>query len=403
MKFSKAATAAVVLILLLVSCSNFTSRSSRVGSGGGTISTTGKTNVTSKPVINVVSYGADPSGKRDSTSAISNAINMAQTQPGSEVFFPPGHFLLDDPSKHQVDFKIDRQIHIVGSGPTKTVIVNELGALNPAALVSTTIFEIVTNPVTQKGDGDGTTISGMTLDSATYNAGTSIMDFANHTTLSDQVVDAPRSSNAYNPNAFGVRVIAICNPTNKAYVVRTGNLVENVTISGNGSSGQTELDISCQRNSKVTNVTIKGNGVDIFYCSHDELSNLNLIGTPSNTTSPNYTWVITGSSYITLSNIDTYGSGGVIAPDISDISKNITITNETMRGTGAFMAIGDSLGTTITKSHLEQIRLNPVVGITGIDLVDSSYTGVVCKPDKSMSALVGLSCPTISTAASAAP
>ena len=348
----------------------------------------------SRLVANVVSYGADPTGSRDSTPAIARAITAAESRPGSEVYFPAGRYVLDDPSRRQVDFTIDRPIHVVGAGPTRTLVVNELGARNPAATVSTTIFEIVTNPVTQSGEGDGTTISGMTLDAATYDAGTSIMDFANRTTLSDLVVKAPRSTNTYNPNAFGIRVIAVCNPTNRYRVFRSGNVVSNVVITGQGAGGQTELDLSCQRGSTVDGATIYGNGVDVFYCSHDILENLALTGSPTPAWSaPSYTWVITGSYHITLSNIRTSGSGGVIAPDVVDVTRDVTIANETMAGTGSYLDIGDSRSTVITSSHLEGIRLAPVRSIVGVDVAGSSFTNVFCKSGKVIEDLVGLRCP----------
>ncbi len=349
-------------------------------------------------IINVLSQGADSTGTKDSTLAIAKSIELAEEKPGSEVYFPPGRYILDHPSRAQVDFTIDRPIHVEGAGVDKTFLINELGAKNLGAKISTTIFQIVTNPTTQTGEGDGSTISKMTLDSATYDAGTSIMDYANNTTLSDLVVDAPRSTNQYNPNAFGIRVIAICNPTNRSNIIRSGNLVENVTISGNGSAGQTELDISCQRNSSVRNVTISGNGIDIFYCEHDKFSYLNLTSISGQYptglgTVPSYTWVVTGSRYIDMSKIDTHGSGGVIAPDVSSITQHVTITQETMYGSGNSINIGDSDDTTITNSDLEQVRLDPKVAVRGFVLSNTKFSSVFCRPSATLVGLVGISCP----------
>ncbi len=348
----------------------------------------------SPQVVNVVSAGADPTGARDSTAAIGTAITEAESQPGSEVYFPPGRYLLDDPVRNQVDFTIDRPIRLIGAGPSRTVIVNELGARDPAAPVATTVFEIVTNRSTGSGAGDGTTISGMTIDAATYDAGTPIMDFANHTTISDLVVDAPRSTNTYNPNAFGIRVIAVCNPSDRSRIFRTGNLVEDVTIDGSGMAGQTELDLSCQRDTTVDDVTIHGNGLDVFYCDHDTLENLNLVGSPVPAgQAPSYTWVVTGSYDITFENVHTTGSGGVIAPDVRDVTRNLLVENETMTGTGSFMSIGDSLDTTIENSHLLGIRLDPKRSLVGLDVEHTSYAGVSCPTDGQIEGLSGIACP----------
>lgn len=345
-------------------------------------------------VVNVVAEGADPSGSHDATAAIARALTLAQSHPGGEVYFPAGRYILDDPSRRQVDFLINRPIHIVGAGPGRTVIVNELGALNSAAPVSTTIFEIVTDPNTHSGGGDGTTISGMTLDSASYDAGTSIMDFANHTTLSDLVVRAPRSTNSFNPNAFGIRVIAVCNPSDRSTVSRIGNVVVDVVITGNGAQGQTELDLSCQQRSTVDDVTIDGNGVDVFYCSHDTLENLTLTGSPTAPGhSQSYTWVVTGSYDITISDVHTVGSGGVIAPDVTDVTRGLRVIDETMNGVGAYLSVGDSERTVIKDSHLQGIRLVPTRSIVGFDLIKSSDTGVRCSNGKVIKDLVGLRCP----------
>ena len=47
-----------------------------------------------RPYIDVVAYGADPTGATDSTTAIANAITAACASTGGDLFFPPGGYLI---------------------------------------------------------------------------------------------------------------------------------------------------------------------------------------------------------------------------------------------------------------------------------------------------------------------
>ena len=75
-------------------------------------------------IFNVETYGADPTGKHDSTVAIQKAISPAEQRPGSEVYFAPGTFILDQRSHKLFTFVIRRFISIVGSGIHNTTIIN---------------------------------------------------------------------------------------------------------------------------------------------------------------------------------------------------------------------------------------------------------------------------------------
>ncbi|MCL6455063.1 MAG: glycoside hydrolase family 55 protein, partial [Alicyclobacillus sp.] len=58
-------------------------------------------------------YGADPSGTKDSTTAIQNAVNAAGNR-GGTVIFPPGQFLISSP------ITLQDGICITGSGMPQT-------------------------------------------------------------------------------------------------------------------------------------------------------------------------------------------------------------------------------------------------------------------------------------------
>ncbi|MDA8194908.1 MAG: glycosyl hydrolase family 28-related protein [Thermaerobacter sp.] len=345
------------------------------------------------PVFNVVNYGADPSGVRDSTNAIRRAIAAAESHPYSEVYFPPGRFLLDQRSPHLFDFVIDRPIHIVGAGPHATTIINKIGRKTPGVSLSTVIFEIVAAHGMHTGGGSGSSISDMTLNSAMYDAGTDIMDFGSYTSLTNLIVLAARSTHQYNRNSFGIRVITVCNPANYSYVYRMDNVIRNVTIVGSGSGGNTELDLSCQVGTTASHISIHGNGMDIFYSRDIHVSHADLTGGLHGNTQ-DFTWVVTGSSHVALSHITTDGQGGVIEPDPVLVSHQIQIAQERMIDRAAFMRIGDVQQLAVTHSTLGNIAIDPVFSVTHVTMLDTTYGRIWCRRGTKISGLSGLRCPT---------
>jgi hypothetical protein len=346
-------------------------------------------------IYNIESFGADPTGRKDSTVAIRAAIQAAEAKPGSEVYFPPGRFILDRSSPKLFDFVISKPIEVVGAGIHRTTIVNEVGQKTPGVKLSTDMFAINVALGQQTGGGSGSTITNMTLDSASYDAGTDIMDFANHTTLSNLKVLAARSTNTYNYNSFGVRVIAICNPSTVSHIYRVDNVINNVTIVGQGSQGTTELDLSCQVGTTASNINIEGNGVDIFYCHNDTISNASLVGGMNGSTHF-YTWVITGSYNIRLSHINANGIGGVIAPDVHIVSHDISITNEIMQNKSSFLYIGDSRDVSISNSSLGAIAILPKYSVSELSLKNTTYLSIKCAHSAAITGLSGLACPSYS-------
>jgi hypothetical protein len=343
--------------------------------------------------FNVVSYGADASGQKDSTLAIRAAVSAAEKTPGGTVYFPAGHFILDlnDGAHQDIDIA-SNPINIVGAGPGTTTLVEEIGAKTAGVATSKVIFEIQTGANGQPGGGDGTTITGMTLDSATYDAGTTILDYGNDTTLSHLTVLGARSNHAYNPDAFGVRVITICNHTDLATKDRGGNIVEDLTITGQGSAGNTDLDLSCQINDVVSNITDTGNGMDIYICNNVRLDNYTF--TPGKVETSPHSYVITGpSNNISIENVTTFGSGGQLQPSPNGyLISNTTISNETMKDLNFNLEIGDTDSTKISDSTIGVLRIDPDNAAHGLTLVESTVGSVVCTKRGTITELVGLTC-----------
>ena len=80
--------------------------------------------------FNVVTYGADPAGTRDSTAAIRAAFAAAvraSTTTIPTVYVPSGTYILNDPDKANVDFEIGRSVNVLGAGQQTTKVVEEVG------------------------------------------------------------------------------------------------------------------------------------------------------------------------------------------------------------------------------------------------------------------------------------
>lgn len=312
--------------------------------------------------FNVVSYGADATGIKDSTVPIRNAIFAAEQGTNNRVWFPAGTYILNLNDGLNKDFVITKTVHIEGAGPTQTKLIEEIGAKRN--LKSKTIFQI---------QADYTTVNNMSLDSAMFDAGTTIMDFANNTELSHLVVLGPRSTPNYNSGQFGIRVIAICAHDNFAVVHHSYNVVHDITVTGQGGAGNTDIDLSCQENDDVYNINDTGNGIDLYIVQNVSVSNVQHHETVAN----QHSIVITApSTKITINNFQTWGSGGQIEPSLNGYTSEVTITNETMHDLSQTLAIGDA-SVKLNQSQLGVIKIDAVTSAT-VQLNGVTYTTISC-------------------------
>ncbi len=397
--FSVLVIVVLLLTLLIKHSSNAPTVSSTTttqGSLSTTPTTVGSANLTTSTVpfngrvINVVDFGADPTGKKDSRSAISAALQSAEQKPGSELYFPAGTFYVKSVTSPIGDFVVTVPIRIVGSGVASTTLVDAAGQVTGVSSPPP-MFLIKGTGTSLPGMASGTVVEGFTINSAKYQSGTAIIDFADNTEIQNLVVYAPSSSKQYNPDQFGICVIAVCNRNNYQTVYRSGNVVQNVIITGSGSAGNTELDISCQKNSSVSNLTISGNGLDVYFSQDVTLTNLNLTAGVGGQAG-NFTWVVVGSHNVQLSNIVALGEGGVITAASKSTSTNITVTNEVMRDKTKELAIGDVNGFKIVDSQLGRVVFIPLVQTSNVSFVQTSYVGVKCPQNGRVGQLAGIAC-----------
>lgn len=331
-------------------------------------------------VFNVVTYGADGSGVRDSTVGIRSAIAAAEATPGiSTVYFPAGTYLLNDNDGAAVDFKITgpNTVDVLGAGRLRTKIVEKVG---------TVAYPGISNPKTVFvfEQTAGNIFSGLTVDAQTYNAGDPVQDYGNDTTIEHATF-----LGAHNANAFALRVTAVCNHQDGVH--HSGNLVHDVILSGEGIGGNADLDFSCQWNGRVSNITDTGWGMAIYIDQNVTVNNYAFTPGTFEKSAPG--WYVTDSDYITLNNFVTSGLGGIIK-NPTDVSSHITINHEQMTNPNEWLTVGDAAAVAIANSSIAGLLISPAVSMNGLTVTKSSIGSVSCKPQAgaSITGLVGVSC-----------
>jgi hypothetical protein len=272
----------------------------RPGTHGTPVVTPTPTVALSK-VCDVTSYGADPSGTRDSQAAIQQAIDACSAAPGGEVTIPVGTFALMDGQNLRVTGPNGPVIN--GAGAQSTFIVQH---------ARRDIFDIT---------ADGTTVENLNLNTATYNPGVPpqlknpvpgvLYSTANNVTLANITGEAG--------TGFGLRVTGP-NPCD-AYP-RGGNTLQNITMTTTGTGGFAAVDIDCQNGTRASNITIHGGILALF---RDE----NTTVTGENFTPGPYAlacappWIITGpSTNVAVTNVVSHGGHGVVHGVTSAITTN---------------------------------------------------------------------------------
>lgn len=359
--------AAVVVVVIVTHTGSSSHRSGVTAplSAGADMTTetaqpAGSTNVTAAP------YDADNTGATDAAAAIQAAITA--TPAGGVVYIPAGIYDLDNPVAVYA-FKLTQPVTVEGAGAGFTTLVQEQGAAAPTSRSQgQVIFQVNASPTTPTipgGGADGTVIEGMTLNSQAFDGGTTVIDEANNTTLDDLNVLGPQSDPSYNSDQFGVRTIVACNNTNQQTVYRSGNVVENLTLNGRGKAGNTDLDVSCENNEKVSNLLDTGNGVDVYQAGSKTLGGVTISGYtyhPGTYETTPQSIILTGPEYdVAISDFVTYGTGGkftAIAPNSGTIY-NTVITDEQVIGSGV-LTIDDIQGLSVHSSSLAGVAFNPV-------------------------------------------
>ena len=172
---------------------------------------------------------------------------------------------------------------------------------------------------------------------------------------------------------------------------RSGNLVHDIILSGEGTGGNADLDFSCQWNGRVSNITDTGWGIALYIDQNVTVANYAF--TPGTYEKSAPAWYVTDSDYISLNNFVTSGLGGIIK-NPTGVSSHITINHEQMTNPNEYLTVGDAAAVTIANSSIAGLLIAPVVSTNGLTVTNSSVGSVTCKPrpGASITGLVGVSC-----------
>jgi Pectate lyase superfamily protein len=327
----------------------------------------------------VTSYGADPTGRRDSDQAIKMAIAAAEAKGGNQtVYFPAGTYILNDPDHLYTDLVINGSVNILGAGQSLTKVIEEVGN---AKMVN---GKPGPYPTLQRGEDVFTFgysahnfyFSGLTVDAQTYNAGDALQNRGSYGIIENSTflgsINGPGSAGLPDQpltklDTFDIRIANYCNqsPTNPNYVGlanhhSTGNIVRDVTlISAGGVGGNDDLDFTCQEDGSISNITDTGWGTALYLDTNVTVDNYNFFP-GSDTANRHYFagWFVTDGHNITISNFTSTGNGGEIySPNYP--SSDITINNDVMKTPGYELDIGDATGVTINGGYIQKLLLAP--------------------------------------------
>jgi hypothetical protein len=312
----------------------------------------------------VTRYGADFTGQTDSTVAIRSAITDCAATTGPDVVsFPAGTYKLDlnDGLKFALPIDGPNPIAVVGAGQATTRLVEWVGTIHGQAPKS--IFNITV---------DGVSLSGLTLDTQTFNAGDAFRSGANSTTVSNSTI-----LGSENPDVFALRFNGPC--THSHLVRMTNNYVHDIAIDDQGVGGNAGLDFSCQAQGRIENLRLTGSMLALYIDSGVSVSNFTF--TPGATQRNPRGWYITGpSDHISIDRFTTSGQGGIIGNGKGDMVTDTTITNEQMTVPGFQLVISNALRTSISGSSIGELRIAPSVATDGLTVTSSTLGSVVCSP-----------------------
>jgi hypothetical protein len=197
----------------------------------------------SVPFLSVLTYGADPTGARSSTIAITQAINAAAAAGGGNVFFPAGTYLWTSASP----VVIPQGVTILGSGKNASIITTN----NVAA----SIFYL---------SGTGASIRDLGFTSSVVSTGGVWVELAGQ----DNTIDNFSMNGDFN----GIKVIGVSSTISNGYFT-------------SGAPGATRIVLNCgDAAPTIFNVTMAAQaapypsaGIELQNCTSLLASNLEII------------------------------------------------------------------------------------------------------------------------------
>jgi PKD domain/Pectate lyase superfamily protein len=274
--------------------------------------------------FNVVTYGADATGVKDSTVAVQNAINAAQAAgTGNIVYFPTGNYIFfkQISSKTSLTVNSGNAVTLQGDGPNASVL-NE-GVGKNLLLVQ----------------ADGSIINQLRFNaqpnSLTTHAQAALIVAANNTLLENSAILG-------GPNTFALYYPAPPGATKTNIIYYSGNHVDGITI--NDQWNRDGFSFAFQENGLIQNVDHTGSRLAIFVDKNLEIDNYTYH--PGTTKASQGWWITAPSDGIAINHFVTDGNGGTISQGGTP-STNISINNEVFNNPGFHLTVGEVKGLTI--------------------------------------------------------
>jgi hypothetical protein len=273
-----------------------------------------------QPITSVVTYGAVGNGHTDSTAAIANAVSVASAR-GGTLYFPPGHYLVRGVGIGSgIEIHSGRALTIAGAGRDLVTITNTNAS---GGLLSIQI--------------DHTVVEGLTLDAQTANTRQALGVIAN-----DVIVEGCRILGG--SQFFAIYYAGPHTATTSAPTYNTGNQLINDVVSDRVNNDG--ISWSFQENSLIENLQHTGSRLALYVDRYVTVQNEIYRPGPQAGGTAGF-WISAPSDHITINNFTSYGMGGIISNNGSNISSNITIANERLMVAGNTLRVDAVNGLTI--------------------------------------------------------
>jgi hypothetical protein len=296
----------------------------------------------------VTNYGADPSGRLDSTTAIQAAINAAQAAgPNNTVYFPAGNYTEDS------GVLVTNAVPVTLLGVDRSTTTILYGSSKP----NVHLLSISANHIT---------VQNLTFDASKENGGGGVVtSSASYTLIEDCTILGGPDTSWPLRFAGGGGTATAYNPT-----YATGNVVNNLILHDYAPPQNDGLDFPFQENGSISNVVQVGSRLGLYIDQNVTVTNYNYTPQPTPNGGTYGYFITTPSNNITITNFTSSGNGGKIGPVPTGSSgprgdnSNITINNEKMTGSGYFF-IGDVSNLIINNSSFNKIIISPNISAQG--------------------------------------
>lgn len=272
------------------------------------------------PITNVAAYGAVGNGRTDSTAAIAKATLVAEAK-GGTLFFPTGHYMVRGSGiGSAIAIREGRPITIAGpsSGLVTLTNTNATGGLLSIRV-------------------DHTVVEDLTLDAQSYNTRQALGAVANDITVENCRILGGRQF-------FAIYYAGPAGAAPSAPAFNTGNRLLNDVVSDLVANDG--ISWSFQENSLIENLEHTGSRLALYVDRYVTVQNDTYHPGPQAGGTAGF-WISSPSDHITINNFTSYGMGGIISDNGTNVSSNISITNERLMVPGNTLRVDAVNGLTI--------------------------------------------------------